>query len=199
MKENKVHKLMCCIWFLVPVLSLVRLSQPILEIRMGAGISTVAALPTRSYNGFQLLFHGSLVSACNDIVADIRNPGLILLKIMLMMQLFFDVIVVFICLWEWRKKQTSKIFLGLRGILSIGYMMTAFAIYQFISVCNDHLRVNHYPLQSSLSRTSYVFPDEYELEVNILFSVGVLILFIVTWLFFKKKGKNENDEKKIRE
>lgn len=190
---------MCCIWLLVPVLSLVRLSQPILEIRMGAGISTVAALPTRSYNGFQLLFHGSLVNACNDIVVDIRNPGLILLKIMLMMQLFFDVIVVFICLREWRKKQTSKIFLWLRGILSIGYMMTAFAIYQFISVCNDHLRVNHYPLQSPLSRTSYVFPDEYELEVNILFSVGVLILFIVTWLFFKKKGKNENVEKKIRE
>jgi hypothetical protein len=187
MKQNKVQKLISCIWFLVPVLSLVRLSQPMLEIRMGMGISTVAALPTRTYNGFQLLLHASLVNTYNDIVADIRNPGLILLKIMIMLQLIFDVIVVFLCLWEWRKKQTGKMLLWLRGILSIGYVMTAFVIYRFISVCSDYLRINHYPLHSSISRTSYIFPDEYELEVNILFSTGVLALFIVTWWFFRRK------------
>ena len=77
--------------------------------------------------------------------------------------------------------------------------MTAFAIYQFISVCNDHLRVNHYPLQSSLSRTSYVFPDEYELEVNILFFCRGFDIIYSYMVVFKKKGKNENDEKKIRE
>lgn len=145
MKQNKIYKLICYIWFLVPVLSLVRLSQPMITISMYAGI---AAVPEVTYNGFQLLIHGNLVNYYNNIVIDIRNFGLILLKTMIVLQLIFDVIVVFICLWEWKIKQASKIFVWFRGMLSIGYVLTAFAVYQFVPICCNHRKVVYCPFQS---------------------------------------------------
>lgn len=117
---------------------------------------------------------------------------------MIVLQLVSDVIIVVLCLREWREKQTSKGFLRLRGILSTGYVLTSFAIYQFVSVCGDHLKVDHYPLGSE-ARSSYADYFYDELEDNIMFSVGVVILFIITWFTYwlssKKKGNKENEEK----
>ena len=75
------------------------------------------------------------------------------------------------------KKQ--KNFLWIRGIVSIGYVVTAIAIYRFVQICVDNQSI-----QYDLYR-SYVHYQQLEIEVNILFSIGVVILFIVTWLFFK--------------
>ncbi len=196
MKQNKIYRLICSLWMIVPVLSLVRLSQPMIEIDMGNGMATMAAMPVKIYNGFQLLIHGRLVNGYNAMVADMRNFGFVVLKIMIALQLISDAIIVVFCLREWKEKQTSKGFLRLRGILSTGYVLTSFAIYQFVSVCGEHLQVDHY---HSISQTSYACYFYDELADNILFSVGVVILFIVTWslyyLMSKKLRKNEGKGK----
>ena len=78
--------------------------------------------------------------------------------------------------------------------------MTALTIYQFVSVCGNHLQVDHY---HSFSQTSYANYCYDELDDNILFSIGVVILFVVTWFMFQfmsqKKGNVENEKKKIKE
>lgn len=191
MKQNKIYKLICYLWILVPVLSLIRLSQPMLEIGMGEGVDTVAAMPGRTYNGFQLLIHVTLVNAYNATVADMRNFGFLILKIMIVLQLISDVIIVFICLREWREKQSTKDCLILRGMLSIGYVLTALTIYRFVSVCGNHLQVESFHSMKGRSYANYYYE---ELEKNILFSIGVVILFIITWLMFRfTSGKKEKN------
>lgn len=178
MKQNKIDRFVCSIWFFVPILSLIRLSQPMMEIDMGAGIASIAAMPVKVYNGFQLLFCRYLINGYNSIVTDMSNPGFDILKMMIVLQLVCDVILISICLREWREKQTNRIFLRLRGILSIGYVLTAFAIYRFVPVCGNYLKKDWLG--------SYIFYNyQYELEKNILFSIGVVVLFMVTWLFFR--------------
>ena len=54
------------------------------------------ALPVKTYNGFQILFHGSLVNGYNNIVTDMRNYGFLVLKIMIALQLISDVTIIFI-------------------------------------------------------------------------------------------------------
>ncbi len=182
MKGNKIYKLLCSLWIIVPVLSLVRLSRPIMQISMGAGIDTAVAMPVKTYNGFQLLIYRNLVNANNNIVTDMSNPGLNMLKIMIVLQLVCDVILVSICLWEWREKQTSEVFLKFRGMISIGYVLAAFAIYQFTPICGNHLKVGQYP-SGSEARSSYAHYFNNELEKNILFSIAVVVLFLMTWSF----------------
>ena len=196
MKQNKIYRLICSLWMIVPVLSLVRLSQPMIQISMGMGIDTTVAMPVKIYNGIKILIHGSLVNGYNVVVANLSNFGFVILKIMIGLQLIADVILIFLCLREWREKQTSKDFLRIRGILAIGYALTSFVIYHFVSVCGEHLQVDHY---HSISQTSFAHYFYDELADNILFSVGVLILFIITWFTYwlssKKKGNKENEEK----
>ena len=175
MKQNRTSRFVCYIWLLVPVLSLLRLSQPVLEIDMGRSMITCAAMPVKVYNGFQLLICRYLRNGYNSIVTDMSNPGFDILKIMIAMQILFDVILISICLREWREKQTSKRFLRLRGMLSIGYVLTAFLFYQFIPVCDNHLKVGMFE-----SYIDYV-PHEY------FFSFAVVVLFIVTWLFLGRE------------
>lgn len=179
MKQNKTSRFMCYIWILVPVLSLIRLSQPMLEIDMGRSMVTCVAMPVKTYNGLQLLLCRYLVNGYNSIVADMSNPGFDILKIMIALQLICDVILISICLREWREKQTSRMFLRLRGMLSMGYVLTAFAIYRFVPVCGNYLKEDY---------ISYAHYYQNELEKNILFSIGVVVLFVVTWCFFKTKS-----------
>ena len=107
MKQNKIYKLICYIWFLVPVLSLIVLSMPMVT----SGISScVAPIPEVTYNGFQVLIHGNLVNYKKDVVIGM-SIELLFLKIMIAMQIIFDVIIILILLWEWRKNK--KISYGL--------------------------------------------------------------------------------------
>ena len=140
MKQNKIDRFVCSIWFFVPVLSLLRLSQPIIQINMRQLILSCMPLPVKAYNGFQLLLCRYLINGHNSIVTDMSNPGFDMLKIMIALQLICDVILISTCLREWRTKQTSRIFLRLRGMLTIGYVLTAFAIYCFVPVCGNYLK-----------------------------------------------------------
>lgn len=180
MNQNKLYKLICSLWIIVPVLSLVRLSRPTMQICMGAGIDTAVAMPVKMYNGLQLLFHGTLVNGYNAVVIDIRNIGFVVLKIIIALQVIFDLVILFLCIQEWRKKQRTKIFLRIRGMISVGYVLTAVAIYKFIPICGNHLQVEHY---HSISRTSYAYYFHNELEKNIYLSIAVVVLFLVTWSF----------------
>lgn len=186
MIQNKTSRFMCSIWLFVPVLSLVRLNQPMLMIDMGQGM-TCRAAPIEIYNGLQLLLHSKLVNGYNFSVTDMSNPGFVILKMMIALQVIFDVILVSICLREWREKQTSKMYLRLRGMLSMGYVLTAFAIDRMVLICGNHLRIR---VDGSIVEihSSHARYFENELERNILFSIGVVVLFMVTWLFFRTKS-----------
>lgn len=184
MKQNKIDRFLCFLWFLVPVFSLLRLRRPIMEINMEPG-STCVAMPVKSYNGLQLLIRRYLVNGYNTIVTDMGNPGFNILKMMIVLQLICDVILVSTCLREWRGEQSSKAFLRLRGVLSMGYVLTAFAIYHFVSVCGDHLQLNRYHSFSGTPNARYCYD---ELEKNILFSIGVVVLWIISGLFIKTRS-----------
>lgn len=179
MKQNTIYRFICNIWFLVPVVSLVILYQRMITIGMSACFTSI---PEMTYNGFQLLIHNNLVNYSNNIVIDM-SVALILLRMMIAVQLIFDVILILLSLWEWRKN-TKKIFLWIRGIVSAGYVLTSFAIYRFVLVCVGNQRTEH-----DLYRT-YVVYHQYELEVNILFSILVILLFIAS-LLVKKRTKNK--------
>ncbi|MDE6853111.1 MAG: hypothetical protein K2J67_11625 [Lachnospiraceae bacterium] len=177
MKGNKIYKLLCSLWIIVPVLSLVRLIQPIITVQIDdTVVFSVVAEPVKSYNGFQLLIHHNLVNAYNDIVIDSKNPGLLILQIMIVLQLVCDAAIVCICLREWKEKQSPKIYLRIRGILSIGYVLTAVAIYRLSLVCVSHPK-------ASVVVASYAEYHQEELEKNVLFSIAVVMLFLVTWSF----------------
>lgn len=198
MKQNKIYKLICYLWILVPVLSLVSLSRPMLEIDMGKGVATAAALPGRTYNGFQLLIHVTLVNGYNATVADMRNFGFVVLKIMIALQLMFDVTIVFLCLREWRKKQSTMDFLRLRGMLSIGYVLTAVTIYRIAAEWSDHLEIKHdlfnsFLTRTSLTRTSYVF-GEWGVYMTLKFSITIAILYVMTLLAFRLTSKKIGNE-----
>lgn len=185
MIQNKTNRFMCSIWLLVPVISLLRLNQRMIDIYIDidAGTACFAMPPVTTYNGLQLLLHGNLVNGYNFVVVNMSNPGFVILKMMIAMQLVCDVILVSICLREWREKQSSMVFMRLRGVLSMGYLLTAFAMYRLIPLCCKNLRVGRY---TGLS--SYAHYYQYELEKNVLLSIGVVVLFIVTWLFYRTKS-----------
>lgn len=177
MKGNKIYKLLCSLWIIVPILSLIRLSQSLITVEIDSTVVfSVVAEPVKSYNGFQLLVHRSLVNAYNDIVIDMSNPGLLMLKIMIVLQLICDAAIVCICLREWKEKQSSKIYLRIRGILSIGYVLTSVALYRFSLICISHPK-------SSVVVASYAKYHQDELEKNIYLSIAVVVLFLVTWSF----------------
>ncbi|MDE6566894.1 MAG: hypothetical protein K2K70_04060 [Lachnospiraceae bacterium] len=180
MNRNKIYKLLCYLWIVVPILSLIRLSQPLLTIRMSNGVEELP-ISVRTYNGFQLLVHGDLVNACNTIFIDSKNLGLLMVKVMITLQLVCDIVVVWICLWEWRKKQIPEIHIRIRGILSIGYVLTAIAFYRFLLLCLSHPNAS----VAAISHAEY-YQDE--LHKNILFSIAVVVLFYATWSF-SKAGK----------
>ncbi|MDE6568190.1 MAG: hypothetical protein K2K70_10725, partial [Lachnospiraceae bacterium] len=186
MKRNKIYRLLYFLWFFVPVLSLVRLSQPMLGIEIG-GECAPGSDPVKLYNGFQLLVCRYLRNGYNHIVTDMSNPGFDILKIMIALQLVCDVILISICLREWREKQTSERFLRLRGMLSMGYVLTAFLFYQFIPVCDNHLKVDLF--ESFISYIQYEY----------IFSFGVVVLFIITWLFFCKEKAIKIRREKVPE
>ena len=179
MKQNTMYSFICYFWFLVPVLSLVILYQRMITVGMSACFTSI---PEMTYNGFQLLVHNNLVNHSNQIVIDM-SLELILLRMMIAMQILFDVILILLSLWEWRKS-TKKVFLWIRGFVSVGYVLTAFAIYRFVLICVGNHRTDH-----DLYRT-YVVYHQYEIEVNILFSISVMILFIVSLLIHIHRGWN---------
>lgn len=190
MKHNRINRFMCSLWFFVPVLSLIRLSKRMMCIIL-YGIPdciTWDGMPDggsriKTYNGLQLLLHSNLVNANNVNVTDMSNPEFVILKIMIALQLIFDAILVSICLREWREKQTSKVFIRFKAVLTMGYVLTAFAIYRMVLICGNHLRIK---VDGSIVVVHSSYADYYydELEKNILFSIGVAILFIVTLLIF---------------
>lgn len=188
MEKNRFYKFIydsVCrfIWIFVPVLSFRVLSEPILTVRMGRGIATAAAMPEKEYNGFQLLIHGNLVNGYNHTVMGMSFVFL-LLKIMIAVQIIFDVILVGISIWEWTKElteETTKLFLRVRGGISIGYVLTAFSLCKLLPLLADdrNLLTNEYG--------TYAWFSQYSLEGYFLFSIGVVILFILTLLPDKKK------------
>lgn len=189
MKQNKIDRFVCYIWLLVPALFLLRLNQKMIYISIYTTEDAGYVMPpVTTYNGLQLLLHGNLVNGYSFRVVDMSNPGFVILKIMIALQLVCDVILVSICLGEWREKQSNMFYMRLRGVLSMGYVLTAFAMYRLIPLCCKHLRVGRY---TGLS--SYAHYDQCGLERNILLSIGVVILFIVTLLLFLFSKRRKYD------
>ena len=188
-RTKSVYRFVCYFWFFVPVLSLVILTQPVMAIEvdaMGKPITEVL------YNGFQLLHSGDLVNEYKDLVIDGKNPGYVVMRIMLALQLVFDVIIAFIGIWEWRKKCNPKIFVGIKGILTMGYVLTAYTIYQFVEKWSDHIEIAHESTRLFAPRISYI--SLYGgTELNVSFSMGVAILFIVTLLIFLFSKRRKYD------
>lgn len=135
----------------------------------------------------QLLLCSNLKNTYGDVVTDMSNPVFVLLKIMIALPLIYDVILVFICIWEWREKQSSKNLLKFRGILSMGYVLTAFATYRWILVYVNQLWES---MVNGTQQSSYAGACIEILKINIIFYCAVVILFILTgfvFLFSKKR------------
>ena len=135
------------------------------------------------YSGFQMLAYGSLANKYKDTVIDGGNLEFVMIKIMIALQLVFDVILVIIALWEWRKKQNPKCFLCLRGGLAAGYVLTAVTIYRVAAWWSENLEIEHDLFKDFLTRTSYAF-GEWGVYVTLKFSIAIAILFVVSLLAF---------------
>lgn len=182
MKQNKMGRFICSLWILVPVFSLLRLSQPMLWVIKNEGF-TCRMPPSKTYYGWQLLFRSNLTNAYGDVVTDMSNPVFVLLKIMIALPLIYDVISVSICIREWRDKRSSKDLLKFKGILSMGYVLTAFATYRWIVVYGDQLWER---MLDEAQQSSYAGACIEILEINILFYCAVVVLLIVSCLFCRK-------------
>lgn len=166
----------------MPVFSLLRLSQPMLWVIKNEGF-TCRMPPSKTYYGWQLLFRSNLTNAYGDVVTDMSNPVFVLLKIMIALPLIYDVISVSICIREWRDKRSSKDLLKFKGILSMGYVLTAFATYRWIVVYGDQLWER---MLDEAQQSSYAGACIEILEINILFYCAVVVLLIVSCLFCRK-------------
>lgn len=184
---KKSRKFICYIWLFVPILSLARLSVPIIKVGTSACFTSIPEVP---YNGFQLLVYNNLVNQAGEVVIG-KSFELTFLKILIAAQMIFDITLIFSWLLEWRmKSKKRKIFLLIRGIISAGYVLTALGIYRYVQICIENQKN---------SFQSYANSQQVELEKNIIFSVGVVIFYIVTLVAFAKKGERANEEGKIKE
>lgn len=184
MIQNKMGRFICSLWIFVPVFSWLRLYLPMLEIMTDDGFTCFAPLG-KEYNGLQLLLCSNLKNAYGDVVTDMSNPVFVLLKILIALPLIYDVFLVSVCIREWKDKQSSNNLLKFRGILSIGYVLTAFATYRWILVYVNQLWESESMINET-QQSSYASACIEILEINILFYCAVVVLFIVSCLFCKR-------------
>ena len=184
MIQNKMGRFICSLWIFVPVFSWLRLRLPMLEIMTDDGFTCFAPLG-KEYNGLQLLLCSNLTNVYGKVVTDMSNPVFVLLKVLIALPLIYDVFLVSVCIREWKDKQSSNNLLKFRGILSIGYVLTAFATYRWILVYVNQLWESESMINET-QQSSYASACIEILEINILFYCAVVVLFIVSCLFCKR-------------
>lgn len=172
MKRNRSYSFIRCIWFVVPIISFVILNNhPLIVI----GNAYLFVPQSKEYTGLQILFSGAFLDYYKN-TAIAMNLELVVLKIMIAIQLLSNVILIFLPFWEYKRQK--KFYLWIRGIISVGYVGTSFAIYCLVKLC-----VNHHKAAYSM----WVIYYEYYLEINILFSISIMVLYIITLFIVKKK------------
>ena len=172
MKRNRSYSFIRCIWFVVPIISFGILNNyPLIIIGNGYMLRPVS----KQYTGLQILFTGAFLDYYKN-TAIAMNLELVALKIMIAIQLLSNVILIFLPFWEYKRQK--KFYLWIRGIISAGYVGTSVAIYCLVRLC-----VIHHKAADSL------FVQYYQnyLESYILFSISIMVLYIITLFIVKKK------------